>query len=134
MHAVSSKYKILLQQYTPILVVILVGSRGKNEEKIKVDAYAYILTEFLGVAPIAREEKVTIVIDVVSRSNHAVHRQWPFEASFYLGESEGEDLQGGRKAGGITLAASRCRVCEVHRADSRCKHQCKHQSELVHLP
>jgi hypothetical protein len=125
MHAVSSKYKILLQQYTPILVVILVGSRGKSEEKIKVDAYAYILIEFLGVAPIAREEKVAIVIHIVSRSNHAVHRQWPFEATFYFGESEseGEDLQGGRKAGGITLAASRCRVCEVHRADSRCKHQ-----------
>jgi hypothetical protein len=59
------------------------------------------LIEFLRLASIAREEKVTIVINIVACSNHAVHRQWPFEATFYSRESECEDLQGGRKAGGI---------------------------------
>ena len=44
------------------------------------------MSEFLGVAAIAKEEEVAVVVQRIASSDHAIHGQWKFEAAFHLRE------------------------------------------------
>ena len=79
----------------------------------------YILSKFLGVAPIAKEDKVAVVVHAITGSDHTIHGQWKFEAAFHLCKLDREDLHG-RFYASAAWDAPRCQVCKLHGTHCRC--------------
>jgi hypothetical protein len=80
------------------------------------------MCQFLGLAPIAREEKISVAIHGIPNGNHAIHRQRKLKATIKFCEFDGEDLQGFRGGTGtaVRTTVSRCVWCKLHGTQNSC--------------
>jgi hypothetical protein len=75
----------------------------------------------LAVSPRLTEEKIAVVVNPVSGSNHAIHIEWPVQLIFgYINfDFDAVDLQGAPSKRCAQVMA-RCAVCKVHRTQCGC--------------